>query len=116
MSQVSEVVEFKSRWGFHPCSYADYLLFKEFHKLALRDLRRTLRWRRWHAKQPQNRKWGEPAKPHGTTRDAYRAILLEYRNIKSPQPWAVAVVPIGLEYDWKEALRIFRTIYEPAAS
>lgn len=108
---VETAVVHQSRWGFHPCSHADYLLFKELHWLAFLDMKATRKWQRWHARLPKNRSTKEPAKPSGTTRAMYSDILFEYRNIKVPCDGPEKVIPIGLEYDWRDAVRIFRGIY-----
>jgi hypothetical protein len=50
MTQVHQ-----SRWGYHPCDYATFLLLKELNQFYLGALRRFAEWKRWRRKQPQNR-------------------------------------------------------------
>jgi hypothetical protein len=45
----------RSRWGWHPCDRATYLLLKKLHGYYWRALRRFAEWQRWRRKQPQNR-------------------------------------------------------------
>jgi hypothetical protein len=45
----------QSRWGWHPCDYATFLLLKELNCLHERALRQFAAWRRWQRKMPHNR-------------------------------------------------------------
>src|SRR5947209_1054995 len=45
----------QSRWGWHPCDYATFLLLKELNRLYERALRQFAAWRRWQRKMPHNR-------------------------------------------------------------
>jgi hypothetical protein len=73
----------RSRWGYHSCGRETFLLFKEFHRYMLHDLRRTRAWERWNAKMPENRRGNEPA-CMGTGHDLYEWTLQEYRNARTP--------------------------------
>lgn len=53
MSQTASI--FRSRWGFHPCSYETFLKLKHLNGLYFRALREAAAWRRWHRKEPHNR-------------------------------------------------------------
>jgi hypothetical protein len=44
-----------SRWGYHPCDYATFLLLKRLNVLCLRARRRHAQWQRWRRKRPCNR-------------------------------------------------------------
>ena len=46
---------FRSRWGWHPCDYATFVLLKRLHAAYWRALRRYATWQRWHRKMPHNR-------------------------------------------------------------
>jgi hypothetical protein len=46
---------FPSRWGWHSCDYATFLLLKKLHAAYWRALPQFATWQRWHRKQPQNR-------------------------------------------------------------
>lgn len=52
---------FKSRWGFHPCSYEVYLKLKRLYKWYWQTLYDFHRWHRWRRKQEQNRTGAEPS-------------------------------------------------------
>ena len=58
MSSVN--AEYKSRWGYHPCSYELFLKLKTLHKFYWRTLYDFHRWHRWWRKQEQNRFGPEP--------------------------------------------------------
>jgi|SRR5579883_2887002 len=45
----------KSRWGFHPCSYAEFCELQVLWRAALARRRQVATWRRWNAKLPHNR-------------------------------------------------------------
>src|SRR5947208_2843309 len=45
----------RSRWGWHPCDYAMFLLLKELHDLYERAQHQYATWRRWQRKKPHNR-------------------------------------------------------------
>jgi hypothetical protein len=45
----------RSRWGFHPCDYATFLLLKKLNVLCERARRQFAAWQRWHRKMPHNR-------------------------------------------------------------
>ena len=49
---------FKSRWGFHPCSYETYLQLKQLKKRFWETVYAYERWRRWARKL--NRVGDEP--------------------------------------------------------
>ena len=59
MNQVHQAVEqistFKSRWGYHPCDYATYLLLKKLAQYERRAYAQYRTWQRWKRKAPQNR-------------------------------------------------------------
>lgn len=46
---------FKSRWGYHPCSFESFLVYKRLAKIALKSLMDNAKHRRWLRKEPQNR-------------------------------------------------------------
>jgi hypothetical protein len=45
----------RSRWGWHPCDYATFLLLRRLHRLYWEAVRQYAAWRRWRAKRPHNR-------------------------------------------------------------
>jgi hypothetical protein len=46
---------FRSKWGWHPCDYATFVLLKRLHAAYWRALRRYATWQRWRRKLPHNR-------------------------------------------------------------
>jgi hypothetical protein len=46
---------FRSRWGWHPCDYATFVLLRKLHAAYWRALRRYATWQRWRRKMPHNR-------------------------------------------------------------
>ncbi|MGE3806079.1 MAG: hypothetical protein AB7K24_15520 [Gemmataceae bacterium] len=52
---MSQTEVFRSRWGYHPCSYETFLLLKELNREYERAVRQVAAWRRWHRKAPRNR-------------------------------------------------------------
>ena len=46
---------FRSRWGWHPCDYATFVLLKGLHAAYWRAVRRHAAWQRWRRKLPHNR-------------------------------------------------------------
>jgi hypothetical protein len=46
---------FRSRWGWHPCDYATFVLLKGLHEAYWRALRQYAAWQRWRRKLPRNR-------------------------------------------------------------
>jgi hypothetical protein len=45
----------QSRWGYHPCSYEDFMLLRALYRRFVEARRNYHRWVRWDRKQPQNR-------------------------------------------------------------
>jgi hypothetical protein len=45
----------QSRWGWHPCSYEEYLRLKLLHKHYWIAKRCLAEWERWNRKLPHNR-------------------------------------------------------------
>jgi hypothetical protein len=58
MMSTKEV--YKSRWGYHPCSYPDYLTLKYLHKKYWEAVYRSAANWRWWRKDEQNRVGEEP--------------------------------------------------------
>lgn len=56
---------FKSRWGYHPVDYEEFLFLKKAHWLLFCAYRDVNRYKRWSNKDPQNRKGPEPRVPDG---------------------------------------------------
>lgn len=54
MTTVANEVH-KSKWGYHPCSYEEFLELKEAHKLVLQAYRDVMRFVRWYRKDESNR-------------------------------------------------------------
>jgi hypothetical protein len=46
---------FKSRWGFHPCSFEEFRALRGLWCAVLIRRRQVATWRRWNAKAPHNR-------------------------------------------------------------
>lgn len=46
---------YKSRFGFHPCSYETYRKLKRLNFLVYMSRRQDAAWERWHRKKPENR-------------------------------------------------------------
>ena len=46
---------FKSRWGFHPIDYSNYLKLKALKKWYYQWLKDSANHERWYRKEPQNR-------------------------------------------------------------
>jgi hypothetical protein len=46
---------FKSRWGFHPCSFEEFRELRSLWRAVLVRRRQVAAWRRWSAKLPHNR-------------------------------------------------------------
>ena len=51
---------FKSKWGYHPVSYEDYLILKAIHKRFWESLKGAYRWQSWNRKKSGNRTLTEP--------------------------------------------------------
>lgn len=51
---------YKSRWGFHPCSYELFVKLRCLHKQYWQTVYAFHRWHRWWRKEPQNRTSPEP--------------------------------------------------------
>jgi hypothetical protein len=45
----------QSRWGFHPCSLAEFRELRSLWRLVLLRRQQVVAWRRWAAKLPHNR-------------------------------------------------------------
>ena len=45
----------QSRWGFHPCSYAEFQELRQLWRVILILRRQVATWRRWAIKLPHNR-------------------------------------------------------------
>src|SRR5262245_65518005 len=45
----------QSRWGWHPCDYATFLLLKQLNARYEKALRLFSAWKRWQRKMPRNR-------------------------------------------------------------
>jgi hypothetical protein len=45
----------QSRWGFHPCSLAEFRVLRDLWRAVLIRRRQVAAWRRWAAKAPHNR-------------------------------------------------------------
>ena len=106
--------EFQSRWGFHPCSYDDFLKLKRLHKWHWQTVHDFHRWHRWQRKLPHNRVGSEPAfcplfvddsiwyKPVRTRGVSGfriypktvvdRGIVSLYHQARTPQPQPVALL------------------------
>ncbi len=52
--------EFKSRWGFHPCSLEQFLQLQRLHRWYWKTVYDFHRWHRWWRKEEQNRVGPEP--------------------------------------------------------
>ena len=50
----------KSRWGYHPCTYAIFCKLKYLHRLYWETVSDYMAWERWDRKLPRNRKGPEP--------------------------------------------------------
>jgi hypothetical protein len=50
----------QSRWGFHPCSLAEFRELRDLWRAVLIRRRQVAAWRRWNAKAPHNRKTRPP--------------------------------------------------------
>jgi hypothetical protein len=99
---MSTISVYKSKYGYHPCDYRDFLVLKEFHWLAYLDMRASRRHFAWVARLPHNRIGGEPSKavflvPH------YGLILEVYRNARMPASSPEEVKPILM---WDELMAI----------
>lgn len=57
---TTETTFFKSRWGFHPCTYKLFLKLKALHKWYWQTVYDFHRWHRWWRKEEQNRTGLEP--------------------------------------------------------
>jgi len=107
---------YQGRWGFHPCSRATFLEFKEYHRYCLRDLRATKRRSRWDSKLPHNRvdKSGNaiPApRCVGTDSRLYGWVLEEYRNLRHPKADPDSVVRFNPPRGWTTRLEELRAFY-----
>jgi len=119
---------FRSRWGHHPCSYQDYLEFKEYHKLLLHDYRQHRRWTRWNSKLEHNRvdrrgvplprpRWCNDLLPPGQQyAPVYAEALAAYRDLRRPQPTPELVRPLAAASHWRHRLQLLRTHYEVSAT
>src|SRR6266545_5799365 len=45
----------QSRWGFHPCSLAEFRELRDLWRAVLIRRKQVAAWRRWNAKAPHNR-------------------------------------------------------------
>ena len=109
---TTEPITFRSRWGFHPCSYETFRKLKRLHKWYWQTVRDFHRWHRWWRKQPQNRtavapkfcllfiedrEWHKPIRVHGTAGVKYypktlvdRGLVELYQGARKP-----AVEPVA---------------------
>jgi len=69
---ISNVHE--GRWGFHSCSYDDFLKLKQAHKLLLRAYKDIKAWDRWDRKRPENRRGSEPKHPSWLKKYGYHNL------------------------------------------
>lgn len=123
----------KSRWGYHPCSYEDFLKLKLTHKLLLRAYCDVKRWVRWYHKEPQNRKTEEPVHPsflvhHGYHRvnervfygcgfaqyqnqNLYLHVLEQYQRARKPVATPAEVLPLNLPTGYEEIIKKLEAFY-----
>jgi len=114
MSTVVSNKVSQGRFGFHPCSYEEFLELKQAHKVALEALRVGLRYHRWVRKDPDNRKGAEPPLPKSTWVDAdfgchdfkrfYLQLLAAYRNARYPKPTIEEVQFVEPPRNWKQVI------------
>jgi hypothetical protein len=119
---------FQSKWGYHPCSYDDFLLIKEFHWLVYLDFQATKKLDRWNARIPHNRRGKKPDSSLGTSKKYYQGVLFGYRVVRFPAPTPEKVQPIPLAplqktsgvyftiqpkfpVDWRDQINKYREIY-----
>lgn len=100
---------FKSRFGFHPCDYATFLMLKRVHKAYHEALRKVAAHRRWSRKRPHNRHGPEPVVP-AVYRElvACPALVRAFHEARTPRPAAEEVEPLvvrlGRIQKWYDAL------------
>jgi hypothetical protein len=47
---------YKSKWGYHPCSFEVYQKLKQLYKIIWEAVRYHRKWQRWNEKKKENRK------------------------------------------------------------
>jgi hypothetical protein len=76
---------YKSRWGFHPCSYEEFCELRSLWRAVLVRRKQVAAWRRWAAKRPHNRVKREKV------RDATGRVLGHGASVPVPEPPLPAV-------------------------
>lgn len=131
MSTTKQV--FKSRWGFHPCDYNDFMKLKRAHKLLLRAYCDCKRYLRWINKDPHNRKGPEPNAPQSFIetgfhqldkhcfygvgfrragrKNLYLRVLEQYRNARYPKQDPEDVSPLNLPKGFDKTIEELNQFY-----
>ncbi len=76
---------YKSRWGFHPCSFEEFRELRELWRAVLVRRRQVAAWRRWNAKAPHNRV------TRRRIRDSARRVVGYALGVPIPEPPLPAV-------------------------
>lgn len=124
MLKTPEPEVHQGRWGYYPCSYEEFLEFKEAHKLVLRGYRDTMRWVRWARKDPHNRKGPEPTRlslPNLEGRSfeytkwywakLYSEVLAVYRNARYPSATPEDVTQMEMSAETKDIVKKLKAFY-----
>lgn len=130
---VAQAVEsvHRSKWGFHPCSFGEFVQLKEAHKRLLLEYRRYRAHERWARKDPKNRvvreavrdaagrKIGrrvvgpapEPTRPaaiptyHG--KHLYLHVLKQYQQARRPAATPEEVRPLDIQpWMWEQVEKL----------
>src|SRR5438093_9086640 len=70
----------QSRWGYHPCSLAEFQELQSLWRLVLVRRRQVAAWRRWNANMPHNRVKREPV------RDTTGRVVGYTQPVPAPEP------------------------------
>lgn len=128
----------RSRWGFHPCNYEEFLKLKEAHGLLYRAYRDVKRFIRWDDRLPHNRTGSRPSCPtafistgyhrldkhafcgrgfvdckvrEGFSRNLYLHMLHQYEKARRPVASPEDVEPLDLPDNLNEIVEKLREYY-----
>jgi len=102
----------QSKYGYLPCSYAEYRTIKAAHKTTLLSLRQALTYYRWSRKDPKNRHTAAPTTSLGTAAELqrdpsvkslkafYHKLLAALQQARRPQERPSDVKSLDLPKDW----------------
>lgn len=122
----------KSKWGYHPCTYEQFMFLKKAHKLLSRANKDCKKWIRWRNKtvyrspvgpshparfvelgfhQSGLKRWSGYGFRRYKGRNLYEIVLEAYRNAKTPVQDPSAVQFIELPDSIMKDVEVLETFY-----